>query len=592
MPESPNKLSQFWQELKRRNVHRSVAIYAGSAFVFLEAATIIFPRWGLPDWSIDLVLYLLILGVFITFIVSWIFDITPQGVQKTKPLEEITETEKPADSKVWKAATYISLVIIVGLITFNIVGGPKQLRTGDIQSLVILPFDNYTGDDSLEYFVSGMHASLINDVGRLGGLRVICKTSSNVYKDVDMTASEIAKELNVDAVMETSVMCLGDTICVQYKLVDATGEERQLYISDIKEEKSRILGLFNRITRQIADEIKIELTPREEQLLAKSRTVDREAYDSYLKGVFLRGDFSPEILKKSRDYLNSAIEKDPDWAPLYAGLATVWLTIAQMGIEPPEIAAAHIFENLNKALELDPDNADSHGAIGMVAFLTEWDWEKAEKEFLKALAANPSNAGARIIYAQLLNCLQRNDEALIQGRLAIELDPLNPGMWLQYSHVLMGVGDFETALAYGEKVTADDPGHSLANSLIENAAFACGEYDKVMEAAKYILPAKGVDFKEVERIYWESGFVAAYEEIMRQLEVLAQKGYSAPVDVAIRYMMVDRLDKAMGWLEKGFEAHDPNMPYIATHSYLFDPLFDNPRFIEILEKMNLPMPED
>ena len=218
MSDSPNKLSQFWEELKRRNVHRSLAIYAGSAFVFLEAATIIFPRWGFPDWTIDLVLYLLILGVFITFIVSWIFDITPQGVQKTKPLEEITETEKPADSKVWKAATYISLVIIVALIILNLVPLSKTIKTGDIQSLVILPFDNFTGDDQLDYFVAGMHASLINDVEDWG-IRVICKTSSNVYKDVDMTTAEIAKELNVDAVMETSVMCLGDSICVQYKLV-------------------------------------------------------------------------------------------------------------------------------------------------------------------------------------------------------------------------------------------------------------------------------------------------------------------------------------------------------------------------------------
>ncbi len=142
----------------------------------------------------------------------------------------------------------------------------------------------------------------------------------------------------------------------------------------------------------------------------------------------------------------------------------------------------------------------------------------------------------------------------------------------------------------GEKVTADDPGNFMANNLIEMAAFKCGEYDKVMEAARYFLPVKGVDFKEVEIIYEESGFVAAYEEIMRQLEVLAQKGYVAPVEMAYRYMMVDQPDKAMEWLEKGFEVRDPVMPYIATHGFFFDPLFDNPRFIDILEKMNLPLP--
>ncbi len=155
--------------------------------------------------------------------------------------------------------------------------------------------------------------------------------------------------------------------------------------------------------------------------------------------------------------------------------------------------------------------------------------------------------------------------------------------------------DWETALAYGEKVTAVNPESFMGNTSIELAAFRCGDYNKVMEAAKYVFAAKEeeVDFKEVERIFGETGFVAAYEEILRQLEVLAQKGYFlAPVEMAYRYMMVDQPDKAMEWIEKGFEVRDPVMPYIATTAFLCEPLFDNPRFIEILQKMNLPMPED
>jgi len=588
MPGSPSKLSQFWHELKRRNVHRSLAIYAGSAFVFLEATTIIFPRWGFPDWTIDLVLYLLILGAFITIIVSWIFDITPQGVQKTKPLEEVTETEKPAASKVWKAATFISLVVIAGLLTFHIFGGTKSLKAGDIQSLVILPFDNFTGDEQLENIVSGMHSLLIGDMGRIGGLRVLGNTTSNKYKEVRLSAPEIAAELNVDAVLEATVMCLGDSVCMQFRLVSTTGKEEQLWVSDYREDKSQILNLFNRITRQIAEELIITITPEEERLLAKSRTVNKEALDEFLK--INRNDFSREMLYKYLEYLNNAAEKDPEWADIYGGLAGVWVSIYQMGLEPMEIAGPKIYENLNKALELDPDNAESHGGIALIAFLIEWDWEKAEMEYLKALAINPSDAGARIIYAQLLCCLQRYDEALIQARLAIELDPLNPFVQILYGAVLSFTGDFKTALTYGEKVRADDPGNYVANVLIGTTAFKCGDYDKSMEAAKYYLPAEGVDFKEVEKIYRESGFVAAYEEVLRQLEVLAQKGYVAPVGMAEKYMMADQPEKAMDWLEKGFESRSQSMPYITTQGFFFEPLFDNPRFVDIVEKMNLPLP--
>jgi len=590
MPGSSNKLSQFWQELKRRNVHRSLAIYAGSAFVFLEAATIIFPRWGFPDWTIDLVLYLLILGLFITFIVSWIFDITAQGVQKTKPLEEITETEKPADSKVWKAATFISIVVIAALIIFNVFAPTNSLKAGDIQSLLILPFENFTGDDQLDYVAAGMHSALIGDMGQISALRVISKKTASVYKTKDMSLPQIADEINMQAVIEPSVMCYGDSVCIQIRVITMYPEEKQLWVAEYKEEKSQILNLYNRLTKEIANDLMVEITPREEQILARTRTIDKEAYDAYLMGLNYLEDLSPESLNKAREYLNSAIEKNPDWAPLYSGLTTVWITLAQMGVEPPEIAGPKILENLNKALELDPDNADSHFVNGLTAFLTEWDWEKAETAYLKGFATNSSDASARVLYAHLLNCLQRNDEAMVQGRLAIELDPLNPLVQVWYGAVLGGVGDFEAALVYGEKLAADDPDNYMANNLIEIAAFCCGEFDKVMEAAKFIFPVKGVDFKEVEVVFGESGFIAAYEEIMHQLEELAQKEYSAPVEMAYRYMMADRPDKAMEWLEKGLEVHDPVMPYIATKMFLFEPLFVNPRFIDIVEKMNLPLP--
>jgi len=332
------------------------------------------------------------------------------------------------------------------------------------------------------------------------------------------------------------------------------------------------------------------LTPEEERLLSKSRTVDREAYDAYLMG--LQYDGSEESLYKTLEYLNSAVEKDPDWAPLYSSLAVTWATISQLGYESPEITRPKIYENLNKALELDPNYAGSHSANALIAFVIEWDWEKAEMAYLKALAVNPNNAGTRVIYAHLLGILQRPGEALTQAQLAIELDPLNLLVQVFYGVVLTNAEDWETSLAYGEKFLANNPGHLAAYEFIESAAFRCGDYNKAMEATKYVLAYTEVDFKEVERIFGETGFVAAQEEILRQLEVLAQKGYVPVHDMIRRYMMVDQPDKAMEWIEKGFEVRDQTMPYIATHGLFCEPLFDNPRFIEIIKKMNLPLPED
>jgi len=213
-------------------------------------------------------------------------------------------------------------------------------------------------------------------------------------------------------------------------------------------------------------------------------------------------------------------------------------------------------------------------------------------ELLKALAANPNDAMSRVFYAQLLSILQRPGEALKQGQLAIDKDPLNPLIQVLYSALLVCLDDCETALTHLEKVVATDHEHVLAYGNIESAAYRCKDYSRTFEAVLLILPLEEDSLKEIEAIFDEHGFVAAYEEIMHHMEALALNSYVVPVEMAYRYVMANQYDKAMDWVEKGFELHDQNMPYIATGIYNLDPLHNNPRFIEILQKMNLPFPVD
>jgi len=272
----------------------------------------------------------------------------PGSPGETSKLPSGAQKRSPGPKKRILLASAIILVcavVVVTLILTDVINGGKGVQAGDIKSLVILPFDNYTGDDQLENMVSGMHALLVGDMGRISGVRVLGKTTSNAYKDVDISATGIASELNVDAVLEASVMCLGDSVCMQFRLVRTTGKEEQLWIADYKEDKSQIINLYNQLTKQIADEIMIELTPEEERLFSKSRTVDREAYDAYLRSYQYWDDLSLESLNKALEYLNLAIEKDPDFAPPYAGIAQVWVGLAQMGFAEPRSSRA---ENLRK----------------------------------------------------------------------------------------------------------------------------------------------------------------------------------------------------------------------------------------------------
>ncbi|MGW8317151.1 MAG: hypothetical protein ACWGNV_16260, partial [Bacteroidales bacterium] len=408
MPQRNSKLTQFWQELKRRRVLHVITVYASSAFVIIELINNLAEPLHLPSNLLIIVMIILATGFPLVAILSWLYDLTGQGVERTRPLSETGEGEKTVVPNAWKIATYISFAVILGLVAFNLIGRTDTLRPGDIQSLMIFPFDNFTGDDGLDYVAAGMHSALIGDMGQVSALRVISETTASVYKKKEMSLAEIAREENIGAVIEPSVLCYGDSVCIQIRVIATYPEEKQLYVAEYKEDKSQILNLYSKITKEIAEDLKVELTPREEQMLARKNTVDREAYDAYLKSGQLLGDAGPESLYKSRDYLNGAIEKDPDWAPLYASLAGVWLTMVQMGLESPELGRPKIFENINKAIELDPDNDEAHSGKAMLAFLVEWDWEKAEKEYQQAQAINPSGGG--IIYSQLLACLQKPDE--------------------------------------------------------------------------------------------------------------------------------------------------------------------------------------
>jgi TolB-like protein/Tfp pilus assembly protein PilF len=599
MPQSTNKISQFWNELKRRSVLRSLAIYAGSAFVILEAATIIFPRWGLPDWSIDLVLYLIILGAVITLVVAWIFDITPEGVQKTKPADEIGDSNKSKESNAWKVATYISLLVIVAFIIFNVVPFNKHARAGTFESLVILPFYNFTGSDDFEYLVSGIHSSLITDMGQLGGLRVRGKTTANSFKDTDMSLTEIASELNVDAVVEGSISCVDeDSVCVQIQLISVLEEEQQLWVQDYRVAKSQFLSFYNNVTKQISEEINIVLTPREENLLAEARSVDPEAYDAYLMGQFYWEKLDKESMEKALDYFELAIELEPDWADPYAGLANAWGMLGEAFFFPKSVTLPKKYKYLNKALELDPNSAQAHYVKATNAVWTEWDWEKGEIAFLKSLELNPNNALCRLSYADLLMILRRSDEAVQQANLGLELDPLRPLVLILFGVVMSNEGNIQSAILHFEKALSIDPNYGFAKSVLANshmyAAYENGDYEKWIESWEKKVKGFGHWNDEgtatVIKVFHEKGHIAAIEEMFKMNEKYGNDCWMSGGIKAARYLKLREYDKAMDCLEKDYEMGDMSIAYIATDENLYDQLKDNPRFIELLKKMNLPLP--
>jgi TolB-like protein/tetratricopeptide (TPR) repeat protein len=489
-----------------------------------------------------------------------------------------------------KATTIIGFVLIVLMLFAGYYFLPKNANAspGVGRSLMILPFDNFTGSDELDYFVSGMHSSLIGDVGKISALRVISKTTSNAYKAEEKSIPEIATELNLDAVVETSILCIGDTVCVQIKLVGAYPEEQQLWSQDYYVEKSQILNLYSWVTKQISDEINVLLTPQEERMLAESRIVDTAAYDLYLKGQFYLDQFDTTALRKAARYFNLAIGKDPDWAPPYAGLAHVVGYEMQMGYIEPSMAIPKKMEYVNKALGLDSNSAEVHYLKAGTAVWTKWNWEEGEKEFLKAIELNPSHSLSRIFYAHLLLILRRGDEALYHAKIAQELDPLRPFILGLYAVVLQRTGDCQAALMQAEKAVEIEPGHRFAYRRVGEASYCLGDYERAFEIWKSYAWWDEEVVARIEEVFHEGGYFAAIDEIIKvNEEVFESGGRISATGQSKRHMILKQYERAIDWLEKAYDRHDPNLPYFSA-SREYNLLKEYPRYIELLKKMGLP----
>jgi|WetSurSiteA1Bulk_404760.scaffolds.fasta_scaffold12685_2 TolB-like protein/Tfp pilus assembly protein PilF len=494
--------------------------------------------------------------------------------------EPLRKTKRFID-KWGKALIFIGLTVITGLVILNATHRDTVTKPGMIQSLVILPFDNETGDQNLEYFVSGMHSSLIGDMGRLSNLRVISKTSSDKYRDANKSIPQIASELDVDAVVEAQVMCLGDSICLQVRVVSADRKEKQLWVGNYREDKRKILGLYNQVTKQIADEVKVTLSPDEEQVLSTATIVNKDAYDAYLKGEFYYEKFTRNDFDTAIKYFELAVEIDPNYAPAYQGIASVWGDRVQMGFVSPEVGTPKAKEAGRKARELDPTLTNPWGSMW-----EEWDWKKAEEEFKKGIAGNPNDVGFRMGYSHLLIIVGRTDEALEQIRLAMKIDPKNVFARTWYGFHLTFAHRYDEAIEAYKDALKLEPDHPLPTGGLASAYQLSGKYKEAFEENKLFCRDDPELVRALDNGFIEGGYRGAYLSYASLAEMRFENSYWSPNDIAWIYAYIGEKEKTLYWLEKAYEMHDPNLPYLLYP--LLDFIRDDPRFQDLSRRMKLP----
>jgi TolB-like protein/Tfp pilus assembly protein PilF len=486
----------------------------------------------------------------------------------------------------------IMVIALIAYALYYFLSKNNNLPSEPEKSILVLPPDNFTGTDTLDYLVAGIHDALITSIGRISALRVISRTSARAYYNPEKSLQEMASDAGVDVVIQPSVTCGGDNICLNVQMLNPDDEGQTLFDQEYNEDKSQIFNLYNTITKRVSDEINVNLRPQEEKLLAEYRTVDPDAYDAYLKGKLYLDQISPESLPTAIEYFNKAIEIDPDWAPPYAGLAEAGQYQKQMHYLEPSIVLPLVYKNLYRALELDPNSANSHYTMAVISVWTEYDWKKGEEEFLKSIELNPSDALCRMFYGHLLMILGRRDEALYQAEQAVKLDPIRPFVLGLYGRVLIWAGDYQSVIMYAEKALSYDPDHRFALGVLAEAYEIMGNYEGWFKQWKEVL--RYYDYfiiSDFEKVFHEQGYTASIKYLINFNEERYRNGESISNNVqAERYLKIGNYDRAMDYFERMYETNNPNLPYLRTHAAYFPELKNNPRYIALLKKMNLPLP--
>ena len=480
------------------------------------------------------------------------------------------------------------ILILITVIALTLFTG----RAEAIGSIAVLPFENLTGDAEQEFFADAATDELIGQLAQIGAWRVISRRSVMQYKGVERPLPEIARELNVDAVVEGTVYQVGENVRIRIQLVDALPEERTLWTETYDRAKTDVLVMYSEMARAIADKTRVKLTAEETTRLSRARQVNSEAYDAYIKGRLHWYKLTPQDLETALQNFESALEIDPNYALAHAGVALVWVGRNQMNLAPRNEAGPLAKAAVEKALELDSTLAEAHYALALIRAWDEWDWENAETAFQRALELNPSFPDVHAYYSHFLSHMGRIDEALLHIERAIELDPLNALFHSMYGIVLVYQRRYDDSIAAARTGLALQPGQPIARSALQDGLIGKGMRDEQLAIQRARIALDPERLAAFERGLEEGGYEGAQRGIA---DVLAArygksgKGVYRGCGIAFRYLDAGDYDQAIYWLEKAYEEHDPNLPYIGMP--IWDPLRSDPRFQDLLRRIGLPVKE-
>jgi TolB-like protein/DNA-binding winged helix-turn-helix (wHTH) protein/Flp pilus assembly protein TadD len=498
-----------------------------------------------------------------------------------------TSARWPARAYGWKLSGVVSALALAVFLSWFFYSGRHPLSA--IHSLAVLPLENLSNDASQDYFADGMTDELITHLGQISAIRVISRTSAMTYKNAHKPLSEIARELNVDAVVEGSVLRSGERVRIDAQLIQMPAD-KQIWAESYQGDFRDTLALQSRVARSVAEQIRVTLNRQEQVALAKSKTVNPAAYEAYLKGRYFWNKRTGDGLRTAIQYFNHAIETDPNYAEAYAGLADSYALSGdwEYGVLSPQDAFRKATAAAAKALALDDSLGEAHTSLAFALDLYGWDWAAAEAQYKLAIKLSPGYATAHLWYAWHLILMGQNSEGLFELRKAESLDPLSLIISADLADALCIDHRYDEAVQQSEKTLQLDPnfaiGHYELGQAFEQKHMhdeAAAEFQKAIDISGH----SGVLDSSLAYVYAVLGRKGEALKMAKDLETHRDQNPSAEANIALIYVGLGDLDEAMIWLNKGYDARfNPSILLRPA----FDPLRSDARFKELLHRVGLP----
>ncbi len=575
------KPTSFFGELKRRNVYKVAVAYIVAGWALAQGLAQVLPVFNVPNWVIQLLVVLIVIGLPIALGLTWAFELTPEGIKRSDEVDDTAGAHAPK-KRTWLYVVIVGVLVSTGLFFLGRYSAAPQntATTRSAKSIAVLPLLNETGDAGDEYFSDGLSEELIAALSQIRGLKFIGRSSSFRFKDRNDEPKTIGEKLGVSTLLEGTVRKQGDRVRIVAGLVNAA-DGIQLWTRTFDRELRDIFAVQEEIARAVAESLKVTFLGSDSA--QKSAPKNVKAHNAYLHGHFHLVRRNGEDYRKAIDYYDQAIALDPEYALAYAERAEAWtfwgdLTGQRSAAYPKARTDAE------KAVAIAPELAEARAALGWVRCFVDWKFREGLAELKRATELSPANPTANGLLARIIVYLGRFDEAERQARHAVELDPLSTVIQNNLARVLFYVGKLDEADAVARKAAELQPTGAASHRWQVLIAAQRGDGQAALREAQ-LEPDEGYRHFELAVAQYVFGDHQAADAALADLIAKAREGFA--YQVAEVYAVRGEKDKAFEWLQIAFDEHDTG-----TLTLLVDPLLrglrDDSRYKNLLAKLGLP----